>query len=156
MTQESPPGSLPTSPSTFEEAAPISLCKDIPSSEPDSTKYYDAIGVFVTDIVKSHEGHVLMSRPWKCIICKKPATGLMSGAIPLLKPPSGREPKILDSMAPICLVGGLCATQANQVPREFLKTSLPKTTDVKDDLTFCGFCGKTSGLKLCNGCNSSR
>ncbi|PVH75826.1 hypothetical protein DL98DRAFT_574827 [Cadophora sp. DSE1049] len=140
---------------TFDALAPMVLCQDLPSTEPDA-EYCDVLGMFICKLSRSHEPEILTSRPWRCIICKKPATGLMSGAVPFLTPAVGRQPTVVDLMAPICFVGGLCDGEANRIVRACLRTWVPETADVKDDLTFCHICGKSSGLKLCNGCNNCR
>ena len=145
----------PTGYFAFDCQAPASLCKDLPSTGPDE-KYYDTFGAFISATVKQYEGHILRSCLWQCIVCKKPARALMSGAIPHLTPTHGKEPVLMDIMAPVCFPGGLYSDQSSRILSDYVKREVPETTTVKDDLRFCHRCGKMSGLKMCNGCNSCR
>ncbi|KAH7364877.1 hypothetical protein BKA65DRAFT_473178 [Rhexocercosporidium sp. MPI-PUGE-AT-0058] len=141
---------------TFSEQAPAFLCTEIPEdSDPKLDEYKDALSRFQHSLGVTHCKNMLLTRPFKCIVCPRPATSTVSCSIPRLSTKSGHEPKILDFQAPVCITGGMCDGKARKIVQEEVMSLIPKDVEVKTgEIEGCRTCGNTKGVKLCGGCNS--
>jgi len=140
----------------YFEQAPASLCEPHVDGQPGPDP--DATGVFITSIIDRHHEEILRSRAWQCVTCGKPAKELLHSTIPILSPNAERatadfRPTILDNSAPICISGGACDRNAQEVVQEYAKSVLIENQkQTIDTSNTCDTCGKKSGVKLCRGC----
>jgi len=135
-----------TYPFNISEQAPLSLCDRVHCGAPDPNP--DATGRFLTSLIERHNTHFLLSRPWCCQICHKPARELYHSAVPRLVRQEC-SPWVWDTIVPICRSSGACDVKASEWAAVFGKETLP---NLEVGRKCCELCGKLMGVKLCRGC----
>lgn len=141
----------------FPVEAPAALCTPRTSKEPGPDA--DATSKFVSSVVEKHTPFILLSDPWRCIACDKPARDLLHYSVSALSPVTdylpdkAQEPRIMDRAIPVCFGGGWCERAAGKLFEDLLRSS--ENGQTRTIRKGCDGCGKISGIKLCRACKQT-